>query len=61
MIDGEPVPYALARIRKAPISAATSPPAARASACRLSERDRWIAAQVGRNSCAVACVSSAST
>ena len=47
LVDGEPVPYALARIPSAATTAATSPPAPRAWARPLDERDRWLAAQIG--------------
>jgi glutathione synthase len=47
LIDGEPVPYALARIPKAGETRGNLAAGGRAEGRALSERDRWIAAQVG--------------
>lgn len=47
MIDGEPVPYALARIPAAGDTRGNLAAGARGEARPLSERDRWICAQVG--------------
>lgn len=47
MIDGEPVPYALARIPKQGESRGNLAAGGRGVGVELSERDRWIAAQVG--------------
>lgn len=47
LIDGEPVPYALARIPKAGETRGNLAAGGRAEGRVLSERDRWIAAEVG--------------
>lgn len=47
MIDGEPVPYALARIPPADDFRGNLAAGGRGEGRELSERDRWIAAQVG--------------
>lgn len=47
IIDGEPVPYALARIPPAGDNRGNLVMGALGKAIELSERDRWIAAQVG--------------
>ncbi|NOY63063.1 MAG: glutathione synthase [Gammaproteobacteria bacterium] len=47
MIDGEPVPYALARIPAAGEARGNLAAGGRAEGVALSERDRWICAQVG--------------
>ncbi|WP_263143153.1 glutathione synthase [Pseudomonas sp. RIT-PI-AD] len=47
MIDGEPVPYCLARIPAAGETRGNLAAGGRGEARPLSERDRWIAAQVG--------------
>jgi len=47
LIDGEPVPYALARIPSADDNRGNLVMGATGKAIELSERDRWIAAQVG--------------
>lgn len=47
MIDGEPVPYALARIPPADDFRGNLAAGGRGQGQPLSERDRWIAAQVG--------------
>ena len=47
MIEGEPVPYALARIPKAGESRGNLAAGGRGEGRPLSERDRWICAQVG--------------
>src|SRR5690606_3050312 len=47
MIDGEPVPYCLARIPQAGETRGNLARGGRGEARPLSERDRWIAAQVG--------------
>ena len=47
MIDGEPVPYCLARIPAEGESRGNLAAGGRGEARPLSERDRWIAAQVG--------------
>ena len=46
LIDGEPVPYALARIPQAGETRANLAAGGRGEGVPLSERDRWIAAQV---------------
>jgi glutathione synthase len=47
MIDGEPVPYALARIPAQGESRGNLAAGGRGEGVELSERDRWICAQVG--------------
>ncbi len=47
MIDGEPVPYALARIPAAGETRGNLAAGGRGEGVALSERDRWICAQVG--------------
>lgn len=47
MVDGEPVPYALARIPQAGETRGNLAAGGRGEPRALSERDRWIAAQVG--------------
>ncbi len=47
MIDGEPVPYALARIPQSGELRGNLAAGGRGEGVALSERDRWIAAQVG--------------
>ncbi|HET6632888.1 MAG TPA: glutathione synthase [Rhodanobacteraceae bacterium] len=47
LIDGEPVPYALARIPRADDFRGNLAAGARGEGRPLGERDRWIAAQVG--------------
>ena len=47
MIDGEPVPYALARIPQAGETRGNLAAGGRGEARALSERDRWIASEVG--------------
>jgi len=47
LVDGEPVPYALARIPKAGETRGNLAVGGRAEGRALSPRDRWIAAQVG--------------
>ncbi|WP_137885920.1 glutathione synthase [Pseudomonas sp. 2FE] len=47
MIDGEPIPYCLARIPAAGETRGNLAAGGRGEARPLSERDRWIAAQVG--------------
>ena len=47
LIDGEPVPYALARIPTADDNRGNLVMGATGKAIELSERDRWIADQVG--------------
>ena len=47
MIDGEPVPYCLARIPASGETRGNLAAGGRGEARELSERDRWIAAQVG--------------
>lgn len=47
MIDGEPVPYCLARIPQAGETRGNLAAGGRGEARPLTERDRWIAAQVG--------------
>ncbi len=47
MIDGEPVPYALARIPAAGETRGNLAAGGRGEGVELSERDRWICAQVG--------------
>ncbi|PRB82950.1 glutathione synthase [Pseudomonas sp. MYb185] len=47
MIDGEPVPYCLARIPQAGETRGNLAAGGRGEARPLSERDRWIAAEVG--------------
>ena len=47
MIDGEPVPYALARIPQGSDFRGNLAAGGRGVGVPLSERDRWIAAQVG--------------
>ena len=47
MIDGEPVPYCLARIPAAGETSGNLAAGGRGEARPLTERDRWIAAQVG--------------
>jgi glutathione synthase len=47
MIDGEPVPYCLARIPKEGETRGNLAAGGRGEARPLTERDRWIAAQVG--------------
>ncbi|MEJ2479064.1 MAG: glutathione synthase [Acidihalobacter sp.] len=47
MIEGEPVPYALLRVPAAGESRANLAAGARGEGVELSERDRWIAAEVG--------------
>ncbi len=47
LIDGEPVPYALARIPAAGETRGNLAAGGRGEGLPLSERDRWIAAQVG--------------
>lgn len=47
LIDGEPVPYALARIPAAGETRANLATGGRGEGVILSERDRWICAQVG--------------
>src|SRR5690606_10286987 len=47
MIDGEPVPYALARIPQGRDFRGNLARGGRGEARPLSERDRWIAAEVG--------------
>ena len=47
MINGEPVPYCLARIPQAGETRGNLAAGGRGEARALSERDRWIAAQVG--------------
>lgn len=47
MVDGEPVPYALARIPQAGETRGNLAAGGRGEPRPLSERDRWIAAQVG--------------
>ena len=47
MIDGEPVPYSLARIPQAGETRGNLAAGGRGEARPLSERDRWIAAEVG--------------
>ncbi|MCU7844186.1 MAG: glutathione synthase [Candidatus Thiodiazotropha sp. (ex Monitilora ramsayi)] len=47
MIDGEPVPYALARIPAAGETRGNLAAGGRGEGVPLNERDRWIAAQVG--------------
>jgi glutathione synthase len=49
MIDGEPVPYCLARLPKDGETRANLAAGGRGEARPLTERDRWIAAQVGPN------------
>jgi glutathione synthase len=47
LIDGEPVPYALARIPTAEDNRGNLAAGARGEGRPLSERDRWLAAQIG--------------
>jgi glutathione synthase len=47
MVDGEPVPYCLARIPQAGETRGNLAAGGRGEARPLSDRDRWIAAQVG--------------
>ena len=47
MIDGEPVPYCLARIPASGETRGNLAAGGRGEARPLTERDRWIAAQVG--------------
>jgi glutathione synthase len=47
MIDGEPVPYALARMLLAGETRGNLAAGGRGVGVELSERDRWICAQVG--------------
>ena len=47
LIDGEPIPYALARIPAAGETRANLAAGGRGVGVELSERDRWICAQVG--------------
>ena len=47
MIDGEPVPYCLARIPAAGETRGNLAAGGRGEARPLTERDRWIAAQIG--------------
>jgi glutathione synthase len=47
MIDGEPVPYALARIPSQGETRGNLAAGGRGEGRPLTERDRWIAAQVG--------------
>jgi glutathione synthase len=47
LVDGQPVPYALARIPKPGESRGNLAAGGRGQGMALSERDRWIAAQVG--------------
>ena len=47
MVDGEPVPYCLARIPASGETRGNLAAGGRGEARELSERDRWIAAQVG--------------
>jgi len=47
MIDGEPVPYSLARIPAAGETRGNLAAGGRGVAQPLTEKDRWIAAQVG--------------
>ena len=61
LIDGEPVPYALARMPSPGITAATSPPAPRAWAGRSTSATAGSPRRSGRRSPPGACCSSAST
>ncbi|HET7570727.1 MAG TPA: glutathione synthase [Gammaproteobacteria bacterium] len=47
LVDGEPVPYALARIPKKGESRGNLAAGGRGEGVELTERDRWIAAEVG--------------
>ncbi len=47
LVDGEPVPYALARVPAAGESRGNLAAGGRGEGIELSERDRWIAAEVG--------------
>jgi glutathione synthase len=49
LIEGEPVPYALARMAAAGETRANLAVGGRGVAVELSERDRWICAQVGQS------------
>jgi glutathione synthase len=51
MIDGKPVPYALARIPAQGESRGNLAAGGRGEGVELSERDRWICAQVGPTLC----------
>jgi len=52
LVDGEPVPYALARIPKAGEARGNLAAGGSGEGRELSERDRWIARQVGPELCA---------
>ena len=58
LIDGEPVPYALARMPSATTTAAISPPAPAGVGRRARmTRDRWLAREIGPTLARAACCS----
>ena len=62
MVNGEPVPYALARIPEAGEARGNLAAGGTGEAPAVDDPDRWIAEQVGPDpACAAVCSSSAST
>ena len=62
LVDGEPVPHALARMPAAGDHRGNLAAGARAESRALTDRDRWLASRIGPGRCAsAACCSSGST